>query len=36
MKSWIWHGGWDKAEYDFLPDASGKGQHGLPGPAAPS
>ena len=29
MKSWIWHGGWDKADYTFIPDASGKNNFGF-------
>jgi hypothetical protein len=29
MKSWIWHGGWDKADYHFIPDASSAGNLGF-------
>ena len=29
MKSWIWHGGWDKVSYTFIPDASGAGNMGF-------
>ncbi len=29
MKSWIWHGGWDKVDYHFIPDASGAGNLGF-------
>jgi hypothetical protein len=29
MKSWIWHGGWDKVDYTFIPDASGKNNLGF-------
>jgi hypothetical protein len=29
MKSWIWHSGWDKVDYHFIPDASGAGNFGF-------
>ena len=29
MKSWIWLSGWDKADYHFIPDASGAGNFGF-------
>jgi hypothetical protein len=29
MKSWIWHGGWDKVDYTFIPDASGANNLGF-------
>jgi hypothetical protein len=29
MKSWIWHGGWDKVDYTFIPDASGQNNLGF-------
>ena len=29
MKSWIWHGGWDKVNYTFIPDASGANNLGF-------
>jgi hypothetical protein len=29
MKSWIWHGGWDKVDYTFIPDASGSNNFGF-------
>jgi hypothetical protein len=29
MKSWIWLSGWDKVEYHFIPDASGRGNLGF-------
>jgi hypothetical protein len=29
MKSWIWHGGWDKVDYTIIPDASAAGNLGF-------
>lgn len=29
MKSWIWHGGWDKVDYTVIPDASGANNLGF-------
>jgi hypothetical protein len=29
MKSWIWHGGWDKVDYTFVPDVSGANNLGF-------
>jgi hypothetical protein len=29
FKSWIWHGGWDKADYTIIPDASGANNLGF-------
>lgn len=29
LKSWIWLSGWDKVDYHFIPDASGRGNLGF-------